>query len=117
MIELRKTPRINVNWRVSIQLPDKRLLQLKAMNISDEGILLRCPVALSATSSYPVLLEIPSLQSHEEHYLVSGQGSVIHSILSDGDYRIHLRLSAMSALHTELVQAWVSRVTRKFSVD
>jgi hypothetical protein len=114
MIELRTAPRVNVNWRCGLKLPDSRLLMCKAINVSSEGILLFSPEPLQVSSSYPAMLEIPALQDREQLFHINCKAQVLHNILSDGVFRVGIQVSGMSDLHRELVNAWVSKAGKKF---
>ncbi|MDE2428525.1 MAG: PilZ domain-containing protein [Burkholderiales bacterium] len=112
MIELRKSPRINVNWRAGIKLPDGRLMLGRAINLSAEGVLLLCPEHLTPLRTYTMLLEIPSINGSDEIYKVHCKASIRHAILSGDAYRVGIQLSEMSQLHEELVNAWFSKTAQ-----
>ena len=109
MLELRKTPRINVSWRSGIKLPDGRLILCRTMNISSGGILLQSPHNLVSMRSYPMMLDIPGIDEPGKIFHVSCMGMIRHVVLSNDHYRIGVQLSEMSSLHDELFQAWISK--------
>lgn len=109
MVELRKSPRINVNWRAGIKLPDGRFLFCKVLNISVEGVLLQSPENLQALRSYPMMIEVPGIDEIQHLYKVSCKGMIRHVVLSGDAYRVGVSLSEMSALHQELLDAWFSK--------
>ena len=112
MFELRKSPRLNVNWRAGIKLPDGRFIFCFVKNISSEGLLFHSPENLTVLRGYPMMIEIPGIDGVEQIYKVSCKGIVKHAILSGDDYRIGVLLTDVSSLHQELVNAWLSKVSR-----
>ncbi len=112
MMELRSAPRINVSWRGALRMPGGRLLLVRVVNVSREGLMIECGENLSQQKTYPVLLEIPAINGSREIYKVQCSARVRHSILSVDSYKIGLQLTDISGLHAELVQAWVSLANR-----
>ncbi|MFZ6773273.1 PilZ domain-containing protein [Undibacterium sp. SXout7W] len=112
MLELRKSPRLNVNWRAGIKLPDGRFIFCHVMNISSEGLLFHSPENLIVLRGYPMMIEIPGIDGAEQMYKVSCKGIVKHTILSSDYYRIGVLLTDISSLHQELVNAWLSKVSK-----
>lgn len=112
MIELRSAPRINVTWRGAVRLNDGRLMMVRVINISRDGILIECNESLNPNKLYPMLLEIPAINGSKDIHKVQCMGLVRHTILSADNYRIGLQLQEISGLHEELVQAWVSLTNR-----
>lgn len=117
MIELRKSPRIQVAWRAGVKLPDGKLLLAKVVNLSAEGVLMLCPEHLELHSSYPMLMEIPGIYDGQDIHKVHCKGTIRHVILSGDSYRTGIQLSEMSGLHNELVQAWLSKTNRHNARD
>ncbi|MBK1889353.1 PilZ domain-containing protein [Undibacterium sp. 14-3-2] len=112
MIELRRAPRINVSWRCGIRMPDGHLLLCRAVNISGEGVLVQCPESLQLTQIYPMMIEIPGIANSDDIFRVACKGSVRHIILSGDHYHAGMHLTNMSDLHSELVNAWISRANK-----
>lgn len=112
MIELRHSPRINVIWRATLELPDGRVLFPKIINLSAEGVLMLCPEHLPVLREYPISIDIPALDFVHENYQVDCTVMVKHAILSGDIYRIGASFWEISGLHKELVNAWLSKTLK-----
>jgi c-di-GMP-binding flagellar brake protein YcgR len=112
MVELRRSPRINVTWRGIVKLDDGDLIPIRAMNVSSTGILLHCNHALHANKEYQIMLEIPHIdQVSNALYRVPAKVQILHCILSGEAFRIGVRFVEVAEIHRDLVRAWVSLVS------
>lgn len=111
MFEVRSAPRANVSWRAAVKLAEKTIVPAKVSNISQGGLQVLCPYSLNMHHDYQMMLEVPALDNESQHYQVLCTVTVLHVILSGDSYRIGGKFHKLSALHQELIAAWVSRVT------
>ncbi|MFZ6676038.1 PilZ domain-containing protein [Undibacterium sp. Xuan67W] len=113
MIELRRSPRINVIWRAAVRLPDGSLIATKIVNLSTGGVLMQCPIPLEVSREYQIMIEVPGIADlSKEQFKVACKAFVQHCILSDGAYRIGVKFNGLSDLHQRLVDAWISKAVK-----
>lgn len=109
MIELRKSPRINVTWRALLKLGEGKLSPVRVFNVSETGLLILCEQALVIDRDYQLLIEIPALDPQIANpYKVSCKIVVLHSILSGDAFRVGVRIVDIAELHRDLINAWIS---------
>jgi c-di-GMP-binding flagellar brake protein YcgR len=109
MIELRRSPRINVSWRGMIKIVEGKIIPVRAMNISVSGILLQCDEVAIVNKEYQLMLEVPQIRDLTlPPFKVPAKIRVQHAILSDGKYRLGMQFIELSDLHSDLLQAWIS---------
>lgn len=109
MIELRRAPRINVLWRAALRLPDGQLAMTKVVNISSSGLLMQSPAPLMVNRDYQMMVEIPGIDQFSERFKVNCTVRVMHVVLSGDFYRAGVQFTALSDVHQELVNAWISK--------
>lgn len=113
MIELRKSPRINVTWRGIIKVAEGELLSIRAINVSATGVLILSPHPLVIGKEYHCMLEIPNIDfASKQLYKVPCKVAILHSILSGDSFRIGVRFVEIAELHQDLLNAWVSLASR-----
>ena len=113
MIELRKSPRINVLWRAVIKVQSGKIIAVKIINISQGGLLIQCPVNVDVNHEYHVKIEIPSIiQGSAENYQVPCKVLALHSILKGDIYQLGVKFSEISDLHENLFNAWLSLTSK-----
>ena len=114
MIELRRSPRINVTWRGMIKVAEGQILPIRAINVSATGISILSAQPLTIEREYHCMLEIPHI-GHESKvpYKVPCKVAILHSILSGDAFRIGVRFVEISDLHKDLLNAWVSLVSKQ----
>ncbi|MDY7537784.1 PilZ domain-containing protein [Undibacterium sp. RTI2.1] len=112
MIELRKSPRVNVTWRAVIKLANGQLMPAKIVNISTGGVLLQCPEKLEVNAEYQIMMEVPSIDfAKKEQFKVPCKAHIQHIILTGDFYRVGVKFSELSDLHQRLLDAWISKST------
>ncbi|MFC0350993.1 PilZ domain-containing protein [Undibacterium danionis] len=117
MFELRKTPRINVTWRGTINMDNAKLVPIKIINVGSSGFLFLCPKALMADREYSLSVEIPNIdKSSSMQYQVDCVVVLTHSVLSGEQFRIGVKFVSISSMHRDLINAWVS-LASKFDPD
>lgn len=113
MIELRRSPRINVTWRGMIKIAEGNILPIRAINVSATGVLILSPQALMINKEFHCMLEIPHIgQDSTQTYKVPCKIAILHSILSGDAFRIGVRFVEISELHQDLLDAWVSLASK-----
>jgi c-di-GMP-binding flagellar brake protein YcgR len=113
MIELRRSPRINVTWRGMVKLAEGHILPIRAINVSATGVLILSPQALMIDREFQCMLEIPHIaQGSTELYKVPCKIAILHSILSGDAFRIGVRFVEIAELHRDLLNAWVSLASK-----
>lgn len=114
MIELRRSPRINVTWRGMIKVKEGQILPIRAINVSATGLLILSPQALMIDREYHCMLEIPQIDHESKSpFKVPCKVAILHSILSGDAFRVGVRFVDISALHQDLLNAWVSLVSKQ----
>lgn len=114
-MELRRNPRVTVTWRGFLKMNDGHLIPVRAQNVSESGLMILCPQALPVNHHYQMMLEIPCIDhSDSPPYKVPCRVSVLHSILSEDNFRIGVEFLELSPLHRDLIAAWVS-LTNKYA--
>ncbi|WP_395007802.1 PilZ domain-containing protein [Undibacterium sp.] len=114
MIELRRSPRINVTWRGMIKVAEGNILQIRAINVSATGILILSPQSLMIDREYHCMLEVPQIDvGSSQPYKVQCKIAILHSILSGDAFRVGVRFVDISELHQDLLNAWVSLVSKQ----
>ncbi|MFZ6817364.1 PilZ domain-containing protein [Undibacterium sp. Ji22W] len=114
MIELRRSPRINVTWRGLIKLGEGKVFPIRVFNISETGILIMSEQVLTIDKEYQLMLEIPHIdQESMIPYKVPCKVVVSHAILSGNFFRVGVRILEIADLHRDLINAWVS-LSKKF---
>lgn len=114
MIELRRSPRINVTWRGMIKVAEGNILPIRAINVSATGVLILSPQALTIDREYHCMLEIPQIDHGAKYpYKVPCKVVILHSILSGDSFRIGVRFAQISELHQDLLNAWVSLASKQ----
>lgn len=109
MIELRRSPRVNVSWRGMIKIAEGKIIPVRAMNISESGILLQCDEAVIVNKEYQLMLDVPQIRDLKLPSIkVPAKIRVQHMILSEGKYRLGMQFIELSDLHRDLLQAWIS---------
>jgi len=113
MIELRKSPRVNVTWRGLIRVTEDRFLKVRAINVSSSGLLVLSEQALIVERDYHCMFEIPPIDlSAKQVYKVPCKIAVMHSILRGDAFRVGVRIVEISDLHQDLLNAWISLANR-----
>jgi c-di-GMP-binding flagellar brake protein YcgR len=113
MIELRRSPRINVTWRGMLKLPEGKILSIRAINVSASGILILSPQSLMNGEKYHCMLEIPQIDlASKDLYRVPCKVEILHSILSADSFRVGMRFVEIAELHQDLINAWVSLASK-----
>jgi c-di-GMP-binding flagellar brake protein YcgR len=110
MFELRRAPRANVSWRAAIKLAEKNIVPAKISNVSQGGMQIICPYLIQPDHDYQMMIEVPALNNELQHFQVLCNVAILHAILSEDTYRIGAKFSKLSALHQELIMAWISKV-------
>ena len=114
MIELRKNTRTNVVWRAAITRAEGEIIAVKIVNISSDGLLLHCPIALEVDRKYQIMMEMPSIdQSSSKRYQAPCKVIAMHVRLSGDYYQTGVKFIEISGLHQALFDAWLS-ITTKF---
>jgi hypothetical protein len=113
MIELRKSPRINVIWRAALRMPGVKLTMAKVINISSSGLLLQSPIPLTIGNDYQMMVEIPGIDQFCNTFKVTCTVRVMHAILSGDFFHIGLQFTQLSDAHQELVNAWISKTLQR----
>jgi c-di-GMP-binding flagellar brake protein YcgR len=114
MVELRRSPRINVTWRGVLKANDGNLLPIRVLNVSSTGLLIQSAVALKMNAEYQTMLEIPHI-SHEvkaQLYKVPAKILILHSVLTGEYFRVGVRFTEIAEIHKDLVAAWISLASK-----
>lgn len=117
MLELRRNPRITVNWRGFVRLSDGHLMPIRAHNVSETGLMIASPQSMVIKKQYQMMLEIPNIdRSDDPPYKVPLSAVVSHCVLSGDAFRIGVEFVDLASLHRDLIAAWVS-ITSKYDPD
>lgn len=113
MIELRKSPRIQVIWRAAVKLSDGSLVATKIVNLSVGGVLMHCPQSLEVNREYQIMMEVPGIVGGaDQQFKVACKAFVQHCILAEEHYRIGVKFHGLSDLHQNLIDAWISKASK-----
>lgn len=108
MIEKRKSARPAVVWRAAIKLEAAKLTAAKVINVSESGLMFECIAPLELQREYEFMMEVPALQQTSDPHQVLCRVKVLHTILSEGIYRVGVRFVQLADLHRDLIAARIS---------
>jgi len=108
MLEKRKTSRPNVVWRGAIKIGEGKIVAAKVINVSESGLMFECMLPVELQKEYEFMMEVPGIHQAAEAHQVRCRVKILHTILSEGIYRIGARFAELSNLHHDLIAAQVS---------
>ena len=59
MTDARSAPRINVTWRGAIQIAPGKIIAIKVVNFSANGVQFLCPQIVPERVNFQMMIEIP----------------------------------------------------------
>lgn len=107
MTDARSIPRINVTWRGAIQISQGKIIAIKVINFSKQGVQFLCSQLVPENMSFQMMIEIPSRNDASRRTQVVCKGSTLYCILSGVDYRVGMKLTDIPPQHTELIDGWL----------
>ncbi|MBR7799064.1 PilZ domain-containing protein [Undibacterium fentianense] len=114
MIELRKSPRINVTWRGLMKMGGSQIVPIRVINVSESGVLILSAQALPLNAEFQMMLEVPNIDHmRQAPHKVPCKVVVLHSVLSGDYFRVGVRFIELTELHKDLLNAWVSLANKQ----
>jgi c-di-GMP-binding flagellar brake protein YcgR len=107
-MEKRKASRLNVVWRGAIKVGEAKIVAAKVINLSESGIMFECMMPVELQKEYEFMMEVPGIHQAADAHRVRCRVKILHTILSEGIYRIGVKFAELSDLHRDLIAAQVS---------
>ena len=108
MTDARSAPRINVTWRGAIQIAPGKIIAVKVVNFSANGVQFLCSQIVPERVSFQMMIEIPDRRDASRRTQVVCKGIALYCILSGVEYRVGMKLADIPPQHADLVNSWAS---------
>mgnify|MGYP000093011366 FL=1 len=108
MSDARSAPRINVAWRGAMQVSPGKIIAIKVVNFSANGVQFLCPHLVPERGNFQMMIEIPDRRDASRRTQVVCKGSVLYCILSGNEYRVGMKIVDIPPQHNDLVNSWAN---------
>jgi hypothetical protein len=107
----RRIPRRPVSWRARVMVQAPQFAEAMVINLSPEGLGIRCFAPVQADKIYPVAVAVPHLNDQHQTQVIQFKGLVRSVILSEGAYRIGMEYASILPPDQQLLHDWIRKIS------